>query len=125
MKVLKKDTPKLPLPFKRKWVKELRSGKYKQIGGMLNYSDEDGKFGYCCLGVAGRCLGFGDRKLEDGFCLTDLTKVPASITKVMKAETNVLTQGGDIRSVESFLAHCNDDKAWSFKKIANWIEKNL
>lgn len=35
----------------RKWVKALRSGKYKQGKGKLEYIGHDGHSSYCCLGV--------------------------------------------------------------------------
>lgn len=35
----------------KKWVAELRSGKYKQGEGHLGMTDEDGEEHFCCLGV--------------------------------------------------------------------------
>ena len=35
----------------KRWVKALRSGKYKQGLGALKATDSEGKPRYCCLGV--------------------------------------------------------------------------
>jgi hypothetical protein len=35
----------------KKWITELRSGKYKQGTGRLHGTDADGSDRYCCLGV--------------------------------------------------------------------------
>lgn len=47
---------------RKKWVKALRSGKYKQTGGTL-YSER--KDAYCCLGVLCRVL-LGNRDIIGG-----------------------------------------------------------
>jgi hypothetical protein len=40
-----------PVEFKAKWLKALRSGRYKQATGILRRR-QDGHPAYCCLGVA-------------------------------------------------------------------------
>ena len=37
--------------LKAKWVKALRSGKYEQSQGYLKDELDEGRFGFCCLGV--------------------------------------------------------------------------
>jgi len=37
--------------MKTEWLEALRSGKYPQVQGTLKGLTEDGKEGYCCLGV--------------------------------------------------------------------------
>ena len=49
-----KETYKLPKAFKTKWIKALRSGKYKQ-GRLRLYNPKEDT--YCCLGVAGKICG--------------------------------------------------------------------
>lgn len=48
-----KPTKKSKLnPNARKWVKALRSGKYRQCKGKLTRIDRKGQTSHCCLGVA-------------------------------------------------------------------------
>lgn len=44
-------------PMQKKWIRELKSKKYKQCKGEL-CSAKTG--GYCCLGVANDCLSLGE-----------------------------------------------------------------
>ena len=37
--------------IKQQWITALRSGNYPQGRGYLRRIDDDGKEGYCCLGV--------------------------------------------------------------------------
>ena len=46
--------------LKAKWVKALRSGKYKQAFGRLHYSEPNT---FCCMGVLGRQLGLSTMQL--------------------------------------------------------------
>ena len=58
---MKKNENKLPVAFKKKWVKALRSGKYKQ-GRCRLYNPETDS--YCCLGVACRVVGINPNTLS-------------------------------------------------------------
>lgn len=98
--------PKLPKAFKKKWLKALRSGKYKQGQGLLKEHGE-----YCCLGVA--CVVAGRKRLAN------LGMIPDSEMRVPK-----FLRGTEAK-VPNKLITLNDDKRWDFKKIATWIEKNL
>ena len=53
-KATKRPRKITPTRFVREWIKDLRSGKYKQGKGALKTVNFDGSIGYCCLGVA--CL---------------------------------------------------------------------
>lgn len=85
--------------LKTKWIKALRSGKYKQCRTILT----DGK-GYCCIGVLGEISG----DVDQGYDIAS-------------------AQFGDKNS--AFLQDMNDGgrgmKKHGFKAIATWIEKNL
>lgn len=105
-----------------KWVKALRSGKYKQ-GKSALVSVKDGGNCFCCLGVlAVEVLRktpnelFGWGALSDGFANT------ATLGTSWGSQRNGgnLTIGGE--SYAS-LAVANDFGA-SFKQIATYIEKN-
>ncbi len=87
------DTKKI-----KRWVKALRSGKYKQHRGGYNCIGPRGK-SFCCLGVAGE-LGFGYREFE------------------------VCDKMG-ILDHQSDLIRLNDRAHYSFSKIADWVEKNI
>lgn len=97
---------KLPKNVKTKWVKELRSNKYRQGTGELKFLGIDNKYSFCCLGVAKECkltssrTSFGDR---NGFVSQRFLPI----------------------NVQKKLVDFNDVEKWSFKKIANWIERNL
>jgi len=106
-----KPAPKLPVVFKRKWVKALRSGDYEQGKGWLL---DDGK--YCCLGVAGQICGAPKKIL-----LTDSEMVEGMAPKTVLRVLNHYRPDG---RVQDFLARRNDD-GWSFKRIASWIERYL
>lgn len=89
---------------KRKWVKALTSGKFRQITG--NLYDEDLR-GYCCLGVLRRCMDRKDEAERSGY-LTD----------------EQLTRFGLGRGEQKRLAHLND-KGVPFDMIAGLIDEAL
>ncbi len=115
----------------RKWVKALRSGKYKQAKGSLmvpsTVRDEDGKEvnydRHCCLGVLCEIMG------------TPFDSSQAFIPNGLEAASNLP------RSIQEALAARNDgnschvdnepkldwvvNKTMTFKGIATFIEKNL
>jgi hypothetical protein len=104
---------KLPIEFKEKWVKALRSGRYKQGKDTL-YSR--GK--YCCLGVACRVGGLPAGKIKS--CYIELPSEQAAVPEILHCVS------GPIRSVDTWriLAQMNDGGK-SFAEIADYIEQNL
>ncbi len=106
--------------LRNKWVKALRSGKYKQGKEHLRQENDKGKSVYCCLGVLIEVAG-GD--CDDDAYAFDNATLAADFEKKIDLAKN---QTED-------LAHYNDGdredgslvKSWSFKRIATWIEKNL
>lgn len=90
----------------KKWVKALRSGKYKQG---TDYLKNDGK--YCCLGVL--CA------ITNSKNYTTETTLPKSVME----KTGMKSDRGNISS-KYYLSNLNDTYYYSFKKIANVIEKN-
>ena len=104
---------KLPKKVKDKWVKALRSRKYKQGEGMLYDKFEDS---FCCLGVAkkeGLCKKNRDEEFVSTEFLSD--RNDGSLFLINSGESNAFTKSFDTLKL----------RKWSFKKIANWIEKNL
>ena len=103
--------------LKAKWVRALRSGRYKQASGKL--LDDEGAM--CCLGVLAKIQGC---KLEK-FSETDLmtTKLPRGLNAgLTKKQRSILAAHND----GSYSAALNQDlKHLSFKEIADFIEANL
>lgn len=109
--------PKLPEAFKEKWLKALRSGKFKQGQSVLKDKDK-----FCCLGVAARICHVPDEKfrsaafIEDDFVKRNEKTIKKYLPKVLIGDTeNIL-----IDKLTSM-----NDSGKSFNKIANWIEKYL
>jgi len=107
-----------PKTFIRKWVKALRSGKYKQTTSTLkgHALDDAGNFagvGYCCLGVA--C------KLK--------AKEAGNKTSMYKYSEDRSSKGAQLagrwllpNNDQFKLAKLNDEGK-SFSEIADYIEK--
>lgn len=93
--------------IKKKWLKALRSGKYKQTRGALRRKSTGGM---CCIGVLGHVQGV-NANVMDGLCSSTLP--------------NQKYWAGLVFSDFRQLANLNDSYRWSFKKIADWVEENL
>lgn len=104
---------KLPPRFKAKWLSALRSGKYEQSFGHLY--DNNGK--YCCLGVAAKACGISNKSIVKkgnnilNFEFLSLKKIPLSLISNKKLQIQ--------------LTRMNDNKKYSFREIATWIDKYL
>ena len=111
---MKNTQEKLPILFKKQWLKALRSGKYQQ--GKDNLRSTDNKF--CCLGVAAHVVGCtcitGKSYIEND---SEYSSKIRGISKVPK----ILIGNGDIPGE---LADMND-RGTSFDDIADWIQENL
>ena len=112
---------KLPKIFKDKWLTALRSGEYKQGNGELHNELDDT---YCCLGVGCIISGVPKAKLSSLSFPDEVNhnKVP----KFLDVNSSAL---GFEEMWLCKLSKMNDGsgcvKYKSFKRIANWIEKNL
>lgn len=97
--------------IKQKWLKALRSGKYKQGNGKLRSKDN-----YCCLGVL--CIVTGNTKNRDmsqQYPIQDLmgyTNTPKEFCGLTNTQQVKLASLNDI---------CN----MSFKEIAAYISRNI
>jgi hypothetical protein len=98
--------------IKDKWLKALRSGRYKQGTGTL--VDDTGM--YCCLGVLARVQG---AKTEDmrsnSYLQNDLAKYKAGLRIASQNILAKMNDGVDYRG--AFIGKK------SFKEIADYIEK--
>lgn len=107
-----KKYPKLPVRFKAKWIKALRSGKYKQ-GYYRLYSKSTNS--YCCLGVACVVSGLEEKQISR------YGMIPKSFKK---NHANLPTDLIESNALTNKLVNLNDS-GYSFKRIASWIEKTL
>ena len=96
----------------KKWVKALRSGEYAQTTGTL--VDRDG---FCCLGVLCDIA-----KKENVVELHDYQNRVSLPYKVMEW-SGIRNSQGERKGRRKDLADLNDFHNYSFKKIANVIEK--
>lgn len=107
--------------LKTKWLKALRSGKYKQTrkGVLCNISVKGKPLSYCCLGV-----------------LCEVAGIPAVIkdftSKCMEfdGDESYLTfklnrQLGINLKDHDKLVDMNDTSHYNFKQIADWVSKNI
>ena len=102
---------------KQKWVKALRSGKYKQGIGKLCYGNQNGKF-LCCLGVLSTLA------VEDGVC-SRRTAFKGNNVLNYKVMQWAGLQDDNPDAGCLTLTEQNDDAKLSFKQIADLIEKKL
>jgi hypothetical protein len=107
---------KLPASFKKKWVKALRSGKYKQgTDALRSVTPEEGTR-YCCLGVACHVAGASGIKNKELISNDENGKIK-SINKVP-----AILRGEE--GVPLVLARYND-RGKTFAQLADVIEKHL
>ena len=111
--------------IKARWVKALRSGKYKKAIGALKVVDiQTGKASYCCLGVL--CdlhskSAKGEKWAGEADCHyhgNDML-LPCVVQDWAKLDD----LSSEVKGVE--LTDFNDHQGYSFKKIATLIEKYL
>lgn len=110
---------------KRKWVRALRSGEYKQVDGSLI----DGTIqnaSYCCLGVfLAECrpnsiVVSQSEWTSDVLCVPEVETQPA---EDYIADDLAILWDLDLNTQKQ-LAELND-AGQSFAQIADWIEENL
>lgn len=110
--------------IKTKWLKALRSKKYKQ--GQTVLQTLDGKF--CCLGVLADVCNTkwdGEYHPKDFSCTSGIKCSAANKKKDYAVlNTNFLKVVGLTSRVQDKLTYMNDH-GYSFSNIAKWIEKNL
>lgn len=106
--------------LKDKWIKALRSGKYKQTYGTLR-----GKVGFCCLGVL--CdirnpKGWSVPKRNGHNQVYYISKENNCIGMLSSKILKAIQMSQD--QMEK-LIKLNDSRKHNFKTIAKYIEKNL
>lgn len=124
--------------IKALWLTELRSGKYEQVKSSLRNTDEEGRVGYCCLGVlcelaeqAGVVTrtdpdDIGDSRYQGAdrkgarFNITSTTYLPDAVIEW----SGLGTDDGDIPGTTESLASLNDHGS-TFEEIADVIEEKF
>lgn len=112
-----------------KWVKALKSGKYKQTTGQLGIENDEEQ-GYCCLGVA--CEVYDKhhvKKLyktidEDGDVLYD--SCSSTLPDKVQHWLGLSHASGRLKESkdnEEYLTGLNDTAGYTFKAIAKVIEE--
>ena len=94
--------------LKSKWVKALKSGKYKQVREHLRHA---GRF--CCLGVL--CEVAGMERKGKSYSITDENELGYDGCEVV----------GLSNEQQNTLIRMNDSAKMSFKEIASYIERNI
>jgi len=111
------EYPKLPPVFKAKWLAALRSGDFEKGQFTLHNKTQNN---YCCLDVACR-INHKQKVLAGAFIDENTFKKDLDKIRVPK----ILKGDSDNNIVTEKLSDMNDSGKYSFKQIANWIDKNL
>lgn len=100
--------------IKSKWIAALRSGEYQQGTAQLMQDHPDG-YKFCCLGVLCDIID------KEGWDLDHPTH-----RNCAALPSREILRKADIPMTEAeYLAVYNDFEAWSFNRIADYIEENL
>lgn len=107
--------------IKKEWIVALRSGEYRQGTGRLDSEDSDGNVRHCALGVLHQIAAVNN--------VIEFKRHPNGIAtygrNVAGANPDVLKWAGIDHKQANTLIILNDDKRWSFKRIARWIRWHL
>ena len=106
--------------IKGKWLNWLRSGQYRQTKGNLCSETRSGNNSFCCHGVL--CNIYAE---ETGGHWEGDGKTVLSYKNKWTMPPSIVTQWAGLKTgIVNDLANMNDNGD-SFKKIADFIEKNL
>lgn len=105
---------KMNQKYKRMWLAGLRRKDAVQAIGQLCVAERDYSVEKSPVILTRCCLGVLKKEVtgKDDFLNNDLGRI-------------MLKKVGITAEIQEKLVEMNDGKRWSFKKIANWIEKNL
>lgn len=103
----------------KRWIKALRSGKYKQTQSVLVAVDRDGTESYCCLGVACMIL----KAPRTGSHETEFRGETYVLPNHERKLLGLVDDGGIIDSGPSLITR--NDNGWSFHRIADFVERQL
>lgn len=115
---------------KEQWIAALRSGKYKQgVEALKRVFQPGAQPEYCCLGVLAECLAAsGEAKVVFGEPGKGAVgRVPVKVDGQVRQgdECGFLPLNVMDLAAQSKLATMNDDEAYDFESLADYIEKYL
>ena len=115
----------LPRKFKEKFIKALKSGKYKQCKNTLTKLSKDGTRQYCCLGVACIISGYNNDQIKSFVSIPDnFNQVPFNLLDEICLNDNVLLPSVlSGRLIQMNDGYVNDLR--NFNEIADWIKNNV
>lgn len=99
---------------KKAWLDALRSGKYEQARSTLN----NGSGGFCCLGVLCDISKLGHWNKRHEYVVDGLAQSVLLTTCGVKEVAELTEQ--EARQLASM-----NDRGYTFKRIADYIEKHL
>lgn len=112
---------RLPKAFKKKWLKALRSDKYKQGKYVLEDTDHN----FCCLGVACRIVHPKLKLTNISFISKEKFSTRIKSIKVPEILKGYNEEGESEYSVIVDKLTKMNDNGRSFKYIAKWVERYL
>jgi len=111
-----------------KWVKALRSGKFKQAESFLKIDDDDGNPTHCCLGVL--CELYNDEMRKSKKKTLPVRSSDNLLPRKVMNWAGMQSRDGKF-GIDTYYESLNpsdltrmNDGGKSFKVIANTIEKN-
>jgi hypothetical protein len=114
---------------KKRWMRNLRSGKYKQGRSYLCKIDRNGEARFCCLGVLADEEVYGDWHLNPSEPYVIYYSLISTSTSAQKWHSSMLPPSTCKRlKITQKTMHdlaLMNDRGLSFKTIAKWIEENL
>lgn len=115
----------------KKWIAALRSGEYTQSRQRLctiphDLDEEPESITYCCLGVAGRvCHRISPLDMKGITIFSELKTQFEEYFGLHFTEQEINRRNNsEYDNYESYLIYLNDDKDYSFHKIASVIERD-
>lgn len=108
----------------KKWVKALRSGKYKQGTETLKQYNSNGEAKHCCLGVL--CELYNNDMKKSKKKTLNITIVDCCLPEKVKEWSGIKSSYGKFYGEEDLPAPLADlnDNGKKFKTIADIIEKH-
>jgi hypothetical protein len=108
-----------------KWMRALRSGKYKQGSSQLVYPTDTGGYQYCCLGVLASILGAEVKGIRDHNGHIDYYMVHGGSKALEMLGPKMTKLSGLNDATQKKLATLNDDECLNFNQIADFIRDEL